>query len=151
MRILLALAALPAASAFSGLNGRLGSIGSTFVTSKHTPTAHVRPPLRVLGKLSLAGRPTEEGGPLLDVLGAAIEKTPLYESVAATQLLELVGEDAATYKWANEKWGALGETGWTTFFAAVGTILSALAVLNSFRYYRLPNSCNFHASSCALI
>jgi len=131
MRILLALA-LPAASAFSGLHSRLGSTKSSFVTSKHTPDTHVRSPRRLLGKLSLSGRPTEEGGPLLDALGAAIEKTPLYESVAATQPLELVGEDAATYKWSNEKWGALGETGWTTFFAAVGTILSALAVLKTY-------------------
>jgi len=40
-----------------------------------------------------------------------------------------VGEDAATFDWANEQMGALGETGWLTFIAAVGTILSALAVL----------------------
>ena len=40
-----------------------------------------------------------------------------------------VGEDAATFDWANEKMGALGDRGWLTFFAAVGAILSALAVL----------------------
>jgi len=40
-----------------------------------------------------------------------------------------VGEDAAVFDWGNEKMGALGERGWLTFFAAVGTILSALAVL----------------------
>ncbi|KAJ1445166.1 NnrU protein-domain-containing protein [Pelagophyceae sp. CCMP2097] len=40
-----------------------------------------------------------------------------------------VGEDAATFKWENEKWGALGDRGWLTFGAAVGTILSALVVL----------------------
>ena len=40
-----------------------------------------------------------------------------------------VGEDAGMFDWADEKMGALGERGWLTFFAAVGTILSALAVL----------------------
>lgn len=40
-----------------------------------------------------------------------------------------VGEDAATFDWANEKMGALGDRGWLTFSAAVGAILSALAVL----------------------
>jgi len=33
------------------------------------------------------------------------------------------------YDLSNETWGALGETGWVTFFAAVGTILTAVAVL----------------------
>lgn len=41
----------------------------------------------------------------------------------------LVGEDAAVYDFSKEKWGALFETGWLTFFAAVGTILTAVAVL----------------------
>jgi len=41
----------------------------------------------------------------------------------------MIGEDAAVFDWSNEKWGALGETGWLTFFAAVGTILTAVAVL----------------------
>ena len=41
----------------------------------------------------------------------------------------LVGEDAAVYDWDQEQWGALGEAGWLTFFAAVGTILTAVAVL----------------------
>ena len=40
-----------------------------------------------------------------------------------------VGEDAGVFDWSNEKMGALGERGWLTFFAAVGAILSALAVL----------------------
>jgi zeta-carotene isomerase len=40
-----------------------------------------------------------------------------------------VGEDAAMFDWADEKMGALGGRDWLTFFAAVGTILSALAVL----------------------
>ena len=40
-----------------------------------------------------------------------------------------VGEDAAVFDWENEKMGELGERGWLSFFAAVGTILSALAVL----------------------
>ena len=41
----------------------------------------------------------------------------------------MLGEDSGMYNWANEKWGALGESGWLTFFAAVGTILTAVAVL----------------------
>lgn len=129
MKILPILAALPVASAFS----RLSSASSTFIAPCRTAGLAYSPPLRLLGRLGGTGRPTEEGGPLLDALGTAFAKTPLYESVAATQPLALVGEDAGVFKWTNEKWGALGETGWTTFFAAVSTILTALAVLLTFR------------------
>mmetsp|Transcript_4633 Transcript_4633/g.6854 ORF Transcript_4633/g.6854 Transcript_4633/m.6854 type:complete len:385 (+) Transcript_4633:106-1260(+) len=41
----------------------------------------------------------------------------------------LLGEDAGVYDWTNEKMGQLFESGWLTFFAAVGTILIAVAVL----------------------
>lgn len=41
----------------------------------------------------------------------------------------LVGEDAAVFDWSQEKWGALGDADWLTFFAAVGTILTAVGVL----------------------
>jgi zeta-carotene isomerase len=41
----------------------------------------------------------------------------------------MLGEDSGMFDWANEKWGAIGESGWLTFFAAVGTILTAVAVL----------------------
>ena len=41
----------------------------------------------------------------------------------------MVGEDAAVFDWSNEKWGAIGDVGWLTFFAAVGTILTAVAIL----------------------
>ena len=41
----------------------------------------------------------------------------------------MVGEDAGAYDFADESWGALGESGWLTFFAAVATILTAVAVL----------------------
>mmetsp|Transcript_5432 Transcript_5432/g.12376 ORF Transcript_5432/g.12376 Transcript_5432/m.12376 type:complete len:388 (+) Transcript_5432:128-1291(+) len=41
----------------------------------------------------------------------------------------MVGEDSGMYNLDDEKWGALGETGWVTFFVAVGTILTAVAVL----------------------
>lgn len=41
----------------------------------------------------------------------------------------MIGEDAGVYDFSREKMGGLGESGWTTFFAAVGTILSAVAVL----------------------
>ncbi|KAL7537729.1 hypothetical protein ACHAWF_005884 [Thalassiosira exigua] len=41
----------------------------------------------------------------------------------------MVGEDAGVYDFDDEEWGALGDAGWVTFFAAVGTILTAVAVL----------------------
>jgi len=41
----------------------------------------------------------------------------------------LIGEDAGVYDWNNEKMGQLFERDWLTFFAAVGTILTAVAVL----------------------
>jgi len=41
----------------------------------------------------------------------------------------MIGEDSGMYNFENEKWGALGEVGWVTFFAAVATILTAVAVL----------------------
>jgi zeta-carotene isomerase len=41
----------------------------------------------------------------------------------------MVGEDAGVFDWSQERLGALGETGWLTFFAAVATILTAVAVL----------------------
>eukprot|EP00594_Rhizosolenia_setigera_P000405 CAMPEP_0178949526 /NCGR_PEP_ID=MMETSP0789-20121207/6098_1 /TAXON_ID=3005 /ORGANISM="Rhizosolenia setigera, Strain CCMP 1694" /LENGTH=340 /DNA_ID=CAMNT_0020630055 /DNA_START=401 /DNA_END=1423 /DNA_ORIENTATION=+ len=40
-----------------------------------------------------------------------------------------IGEDAALFDIDNEKLGALGENQWLTFLAAVGTILTAVAVL----------------------
>mmetsp|Transcript_11206 Transcript_11206/g.16734 ORF Transcript_11206/g.16734 Transcript_11206/m.16734 type:complete len:386 (+) Transcript_11206:117-1274(+) len=40
----------------------------------------------------------------------------------------MVGEDAATFDWSNEKWGKLGSADWLTFSAAVGTILTAVAI-----------------------
>ena len=41
----------------------------------------------------------------------------------------MIGEDAGIYNIDNEKWGSLGENGWITFFAAVATILTAVAIL----------------------
>lgn len=41
----------------------------------------------------------------------------------------MLGEDSGVYNFDNEKWGALGEAGWVTFFAAVATILTAVVVL----------------------
>lgn len=41
----------------------------------------------------------------------------------------MVGEDAAVFDWDNEKMEGLGERGWASFFAAVGAILTAVAVL----------------------
>ena len=82
--------------------------------------------------------PTEDGGPLADILPLSL----LLQSQPADRSNDpMVGEDAATYAWKNEKWGeaavlpgqATGalEAGrdWLQFFVAVGTILSALAVV----------------------
>mmetsp|Transcript_29646 Transcript_29646/g.60156 ORF Transcript_29646/g.60156 Transcript_29646/m.60156 type:complete len:409 (-) Transcript_29646:108-1334(-) len=41
----------------------------------------------------------------------------------------MVGEDAAVFDWDNERMERLGDRGWLTFFAAVGAILTAVAVL----------------------
>ena len=70
--------------------------------------------------------PTEDGGPLSDFLPVSL----ILESQEADRSGDLmVGEDAGMFAWENEKMGALGERNWLTFFAAVGTILGALAVL----------------------
>jgi len=41
----------------------------------------------------------------------------------------MVGEDAGVFSWSNEKWGDVLGVDWLQFFVAVGSILSALAVL----------------------
>jgi len=41
----------------------------------------------------------------------------------------MVGEDAGQFAWNNERWGGFLGVGWLQFCVAVGTILSALAVL----------------------
>jgi len=41
----------------------------------------------------------------------------------------IVGEDAGVFDIQKEEWGALGDSGWFTFSAAVATILTAVAVL----------------------
>ena len=41
----------------------------------------------------------------------------------------MIGEDAGTFNINNEEWGELGERGWFTFSAAVGTIMTAVAIL----------------------
>jgi zeta-carotene isomerase len=41
----------------------------------------------------------------------------------------MIGEDAGTFNINNEEWGELGEAGWFTFSVAVGTIMTAVAVL----------------------
>jgi len=41
----------------------------------------------------------------------------------------MIGEDSGMYDFEDEKWGALGDAGWVTFFAAVATILTAVIVL----------------------
>lgn len=82
--------------------------------------------------------PTEEGGILSQLLPLSL----LLESSEADRSADaLVGEDAAVFAWKNEKWGDVallpgqvtgadsGGRGWLQFCAAVGAILSALAVL----------------------
>ena len=78
--------------------------------------------------------PTEEGGVLSDVLPLSL----LVESQSADRSGDLlVGEDAGVFAWKNEQWGSLiqdgGQVGrdWLTFFAAVGTIMTAVVVLCS--------------------
>ena len=75
--------------------------------------------------------PTEQGGVLWDVLPVAL----LLESQSADRSADpLVGEDAGTFAWKNERWGSLraegGQVGrdWLTFFVAVATIMTAVIV-----------------------
>jgi len=54
----------------------------------------------------------------------------LIESQTADRTSDLMlGEDAGAFKWSDEKWGAMFGRDWLQFFVAVGTIMSALAVL----------------------
>jgi zeta-carotene isomerase len=89
-------------------------------------------------KLSGIPTPTEEGGPLADLLPISL----LLQSKTADRSNDLmVGEDAAEFNIDDEKWGdaailpkqvtGVTEAGrdWAQFSLAVGTILSALAVL----------------------
>ena len=97
--------------------------------------------------------PTEEGGPLAKLLPLSL----LIESQEADRSKDLGFEDGGTFAWRNEQWGdvallpatvtgatttngerGVGTTstnsedtgrGWLQFSAAVGTILTALAVL----------------------
>ena len=80
-------------------------------------------------RLKLRGEPdpgfegleaTESGGPLGVLLSRS---NPLVSSVASTAAGELVGEDAAVFDYASQT------AGWAAFAAAVGAILTALAVL----------------------
>lgn len=41
----------------------------------------------------------------------------------------MIGEDAGVFDIRNEEWGKLGDRGWLTFSAAVGTIMTAVIVL----------------------
>jgi len=70
------------------------------------------------------------------VLAQILPISLLLESQEADRAGDLaVGEDAGAFAWRNERWGQViedgGEVGrdWLTFFAAVGTIMSALVVL----------------------
>ena len=96
----------------------LPALGRGFSPIKRSLSLKKRPLTRP--QLTPIDEPTELGGPLLQLL---------QESQPAQQPVDLIGEDSGAFKWKQEKWGALGETQWATFFAAVGTILSALAVL----------------------
>lgn len=41
----------------------------------------------------------------------------------------MIGEDAGVFDINEERWGELGENGWLTFSAAVGTIMTAVVIL----------------------
>ena len=64
--------------------------------------------------------PTEDGGPLSILL----KSKPSDRSRDPK-----IGEDAGTFDFSNEKMGELGERDWLTFFAAVGAILSVVALV----------------------
>ena len=63
--------------------------------------------------------------------GARLPEIPfLTKTLASDRSSDLmIGEDAATFDINNEEWGKLGESGWFTFTAAVGTIMTAVAIL----------------------
>ena len=70
--------------------------------------------------------PTEEGGPLKDILPISL----LVESQAADRSNDPgVGEDVGTFNLQSEKWGDVLGRDWLQFFVAVGSIMSALVVL----------------------
>ena len=90
-----------------------------------TPVAIQSPPRRSPEEPNLPPT-TEEGGPLASILPLQL----LYESQTANRANDLmVGEDAGTFAWKNEKWGDTFGVDWLQFCVAVGSILSALAVL----------------------
>ena len=95
-----------------------------FTASPPTTTSRRRaPPLRrQLHPLMVVDLPppTEDGGPL-----AILLKSRPSDRSRDT----LLGEDAGTFDFSNEKMGELGERNWLTFFAAVGAILSAVALV----------------------
>ena len=64
--------------------------------------------------------PTEDGGPLSILL----KSKPSDRSRDPQR-----GEDAGTFDFSNEKMGELGSRDWLTFFAAVGAILSVVALV----------------------
>lgn len=105
---------------------------ATRLISKAVALAGGEPPSALPRRSPELPPPTEEGGTLAQILPLSL----LFESQPADRSNDLlIGEDAGTFAWKNERMGKLiqegGQVGrdWLTFFAAVGTILSALAVL----------------------
>ena len=108
------------------------------VSAHTTLTAITSPPEPPRSEVDLP-TPTEEGGPLASLLPLSL----LLESQEADRSKDaLVGEDAGRFALKNERWGDVAilpaqvtggaveaGRGWLQFCAAVGTILSALAVL----------------------
>ena len=108
------------------------------VSAHTTLTAIASPPEPPRPEVDLP-TPTEEGGPLASLLPLSL----LLESQEADRSKDaLVGEDAGRFALKNERWGDVAilpaqvtggaveaGRGWLQFCAAVGTILSALAVL----------------------
>lgn len=92
----------------------------------HIPMANARSKITTLR----AAEPSPPSIPPPDEGGLPNPLALLAKSqVADRQGDLLVGEDAGMYNFDNEKLGALGEAGWLTFYAAVGTILTAVVVL----------------------
>lgn len=91
---------------------------STNVSSFHVPNSVTARPLRHRSQL-FSSNP-EIPKPI----------SLLFKSESSDRRNDLMlGEDSGMYNFENEKWGALGEAGWVTFFAAVAAILTAVAVL----------------------
>jgi zeta-carotene isomerase len=99
------------------------------------PTTSVRRPLSVGVSVSVSARSSREST-FLNSASPQKEDGRLPEVPFLTKTLPsdrsndlMIGEDAGTFDINKEEWGKFGEGGWFTFSAAVGTIMTAVAVL----------------------